>query len=479
MGRGSVVADHSKSRGSKSSENAADDLVESMLVGAAKCLGLFVWWAVRFPLVSVPIVVALSMSVLAGWRLGVVVVVVSVVSYGLWCYLDRESFDRVVWQPIRQSWLTWWRYKRCWEHVCALHELTARLGERTLVPTLQWVNIGATSDVLAVRIVTGQCLADWQKRGDALAEAWRAQRVTIRSATPGELRITLHHGDAVAAARPLPRPASGANADPGAAVVGVTDAGRWWRVPVLGHHILVAGATGSGKGSVVWSLIAALAPGIRAGWVRLFVVDPKGRMEFGRGATLFTGFAYDNSEHTLALLRTVVTVMQKRAEQLRGHTRLHTPTVAAPLIVLVIDELASLTAYIGDRKIRTEVEQLLGLLLSQGRAVGVSVVAAVQDPSKDVLPIRQLFTVRVGLRMTEATQTAMVLGAAARDAGAVCDHIPTATPGVGYVLQDDAAEPIRVRAFHVTDADIDYLAMYFPTDQHRVRASDSDQRRAP
>ena len=479
MGRGLVVAGQPKSRGSNSSENVVDDLIETMLVGTAKAVGWLAWWGVRFPFASTPIVIALSASVLAGWRLGVVVAVVYAIGYGLWWYLDRESFHRVVWQPIQQSWLTWWRYKRSWEHVSTLHGLTARLGERTLLPRLQWVNIGATCDVLAVRIVTGQCVADWQKRSDALAEAWRARRITIRSTTPGELRITLHHSDALAAARHLPRPATAATADPGAAVVGVTEAGRWWRVPVLGHHILVAGATGSGKGSVVWSLIAALAPGIRAGSVRLLVVDPKGGMEFGRGAGLFTGFAYDNSEHTLALLRSVVTVMQKRAGRLRGHTRLHIPTVAAPLIVLVVDELASLTAYIGDRKIRTEVEQLLGLLLSQGRAVGVSVVAAVQDPSKDVLPIRQLFTVRVGLRMTEPTQSTMVFGAAARDAGAVCDDIPTATPGVGYVLEDGATEPMRVRAFNVTDADIDYLTEHFPAAQRHLRLAANDQRRAP
>ena len=66
--------------------------------------------------------------------------------------------------------------------------------------------------------------------------------------------------------------------------------------------------------------------------------------------------------------------------------------------MLIVDEIASLTAYTGDRKTRTEVEQLVGLLLSQGRAVGVSVIAGVQDPSKDVLPIRQLFSIRVGLR---------------------------------------------------------------------------------
>ena len=74
----------------------------------------------------------------------------------------------------------------------------------------------------------------------------------------------------------------------------------WWRLPVLGQHILVAGATGSGKGSVLWSIIAGLAPGVRVGWVRLLVIDPKGGMEFGRGQKLFTGFAYDDGDDTLA-----------------------------------------------------------------------------------------------------------------------------------------------------------------------------------
>ena len=63
--------------------------------------------------------------------------------------------------------------------------------------------------------------------------------------------------------------------------------------------------------------------------------------------------------------------------------------------------------------------------------------------------------------MTETTQTTMVLGAAARDAVALCDEISTATPGVAYVCQDGRAEPLRVRAFHVADDDIDYLAEHF------------------
>src|SRR6516225_11441276 len=151
-------------------------------------------------------------------------------------------------------------------------------------------------------------------------------------------------------------------------------------------------------------------------------------MELGPGASMFSFFAHDATGQTLELLRALVTLMHERANRLRGHARLHTPTTADPLFVVVIDEIAALTAYVTDRKIKTEIEQLLGLLLSQGRAVGISVVAAVQDPSKDTLPVRQLFTVRIGLRLTEASQTAMVLGQGARDAGAECDLIADTTP---------------------------------------------------
>jgi S-DNA-T family DNA segregation ATPase FtsK/SpoIIIE len=243
--------------------------------------------------------------------------------------------------------------------------------------------------------------------------------------------------------------------------VGITDTHQWWRVPVLGHHLLIAGATGAGKGSVLWSLIVGLAPSVKTGQVRLCVVDPKGGMELGAGAALFTAFSHDATDTTLDVLRALVTVMSARANRLRGHSRLHTPTPSEPLFVVIIDEIAALTAYVIDRKIRAEIEHLLGLLLSQGRAVGISVVAAIQDPSKDTLPVRQLFTVRVGLRLTEASQTAMVLGQGARDGGAECELIADTTPGVGYVMIDGTAQPQRVRAFHVTDPDITDLTTRF------------------
>jgi S-DNA-T family DNA segregation ATPase FtsK/SpoIIIE len=463
------------SNNSHSTGSAVDEGVATIVMALAKGVGLLVWWSVLFPMISIP---ALA-SVWIGFRFGPVFVLVLAVVSGLalaaWWQLSPTSFQQWVTHPIRTRWRIWWVYRSRWTAICTLHGLTAKLDQRTLVPTLRSVTVGATCDVVVVRVLTGQSVTDWQNRAAALAEAFRASRVTIRSIKPGQIGITAHHGDALATPIRLPRPARDTEVDPCSVRVGVTDAGAWWRQPVLGQHILVAGATGSGKGSVLWSIIAALAPGVRASWVRLLVIDPKGGMEFGRGQTLFAGFAHDNGEDTLALLRALTTVMQQRAQRLRGNTLLHTPTVAEPLIVLIFDEIASLTAYTGDRKTRAEVEQLVGLLLSQGRAVGVSVIAAVQDPSKDVLPIRQLFSIRVGLRMTESTQTTMVLGAAARDAGAVCDQIPTSTPGVGYVCADGTSEPVRVRAFNVTDPDIDYLATHFAHQQRSAGASENRQ----
>jgi S-DNA-T family DNA segregation ATPase FtsK/SpoIIIE len=144
--------------------------------------------------------------------------------------------------------------------------------------------------------------------------------------------------------------------------------------------------------------------------------------------------------------------------------------VDEPLIVIAIDELANLTAYLPDRKLKDRISQAISLLLTQGRAVGVVVVAALQDPRKDVVTFRNLFPTKVALRLDEPSQVDMVLGDGARDQGARCDQIPESQPGVGYVRVDGVREPIRVRAGWVTDADIATMATRYrppaPTPAH-------------
>lgn len=245
--------------------------------------------------------------------------------------------------------------------------------------------------------------------------------------------------------------------------VGQREDGLPWLVRLLGTHILIAGVTGAGKGSVVWSLLRAVASSIRSGVVQVWAVDPKGGMELGLGRPLFARFAYADYEQMVDLLDDAVTVMKDRAARLAGHVRQHTPTAAEPLIVVLVDEVANLTAYLPDRDLRRRADAALALLLTQGRAVGVTVVAALQDPRKEILNYRNLFPTKVALRLDEPSQVDMVLGAGARDRGALADTIPDTSPGVGYVREDGSAAVTRVRAAYVTDAEIAQLAADYPT----------------
>jgi S-DNA-T family DNA segregation ATPase FtsK/SpoIIIE len=103
----------------------------------------------------------------------------------------------------------------------------------------------------------------------------------------------------------------------------------------------------------------------------------------------------------------------------------------------------------------------LATLTTQGRAVGYAVVAALQDPRKDVLAIRNLFPDRIAMRLDEPEQVDMVLGDGARDRGAACELIsadPATGAGTAYIRLEGDPDPVRVRAGWVTDADIRVMA---------------------
>lgn len=160
-------------------------------------------------------------------------------------------------------------------------------------------------------------------------------------------------------------------------------------------------------------------------------------------------------------LEEAVTVIRRRAAKLRGRVRQHIPTPGDPLYLIVIDELANLTAYCPDRKVKDRIKDALSVILSQGRAVAVHVVAALQDPRKEVLPYRGLFPTRIALRLAEASEADMVLGDGARDRGALCDQIPHGLPGVGYVALDGDPMPVRVRMSYLDDGDTRQLATVY------------------
>jgi S-DNA-T family DNA segregation ATPase FtsK/SpoIIIE len=149
--------------------------------------------------------------------------------------------------------------------------------------------------------------------------------------------------------------------------------------------------------------------------------------------------------------------MQERAERFAGLQRDHTPTTDHPFVVVVVDEIAFLTAYQPDRKLRDRTLAAMATLTTQGRAAGYCVVAALQDPRKEVLNIRNLFPDKIALRLDEPSQADLILGDGARDRGAACDQIssdPATGAGVGYIRLEASPDPIRVRAAFVSDDDI-------------------------
>jgi len=331
-----------------------------------------------------------------------------------------------------------------------------------------------------VRLLPGQVLTDWAAVAERLAKTFGAVDCRVRSHKRNRRQVVLWFlvdDPLITIVAPI-EPDESPNLK--ALTVAVREDGLMYRLRLLGTHLLIAGATGAGKGSVLWSIVAALGPGIRSGLVQVWALDPKGGMELAAGRKLFAKFCYGgddaaNWESAFAdLLDEAVAIMRARQTRLRGFSRLHKPTVDEPFIVVVVDELASLTAYVTDRDAKRRIGSALSLLLSQGRAVGVTVVGALQDPRKEVLPFRDLFPTRLALRLAEAAQVGLVLTDGARARGARCDEIPESLPGVGYVGIDGEAEPVRVRFPYISDEHIaDLVDAYTPGQSERPAAGGS------
>ncbi|MGV9681005.1 FtsK/SpoIIIE domain-containing protein [Nocardia sp. NPDC003482] len=312
--------------------------------------------------------------------------------------------------------------------------------------------------VVDVLMHGNQSLSTWSndKTCEAMAHYMGVSKVVASSPAPGCVRLSLRVHDTLA--EPVLRStAPFEELDLTAVPVGVREDGDLWRLQILYRRILIAGASDSGKGSVLWSIILGLGPAIRAGLVDVWMADPKGGMEFGRGEDrLWVRFEW-TADGILAMLTEAEHAMQERAARLKAaKVRKFVPTPDEPLNVLIIDEYAAMSAFATPEQMK-EGMRLLGLLLTQGRAVGWSVIVAVQDPSKETVPNRQLFTTRVGLRLDEPTQVAMIHGQGARDRGARCDEIPESTQGVAYVGEDGTTEFARVRAFWIDDDQADAI----------------------
>jgi S-DNA-T family DNA segregation ATPase FtsK/SpoIIIE len=398
-----------------------------------------------------------------------------------WWRAHPASFDRWAAPRIRSTWRRWTAYRgRRWRDVldeCDLTREHRRTGQ-LLVPRIVRVHsITPSVDVLTVRMVRGQETAMFTDRADALADALGAHQVAVSRARPGVVTIIVERRMPFEHVLDAPAiPDSVDEVDLTALDIGDDEFGRPFTLRIKGKPVLVVGGTGAGKSSFLWGPLRQMGPMIRNGLVRPWVIDLKGGVETDRGAPLFHRWA-TNMPDALKLLEEFATSMTDRQAWMRAAGLRDCPiSYDTPYELLIIDELAMLTAYGDDPRAVREALRLLSVIMTQGRAAAHGLIAYVQEPTKDVVDVRDLFGVRICLGVAAASHVDMALGEGARDRGALADQIPgdPEHAGIGFVIDPVTRLPVRLRAGWTSDADVDELVQRCALTQDSADRDDAE-----
>ncbi|MBN6039118.1 FtsK/SpoIIIE domain-containing protein [Amycolatopsis sp. 195334CR] len=422
-------------------------------------------WMVRHPGFLAAPAGTFGAGVELGWAATGGIVGGTTAALGAWYRAHPDSFDRLAAPRLRAVRRRWTAYLgprwKATLRACDLYTVHRKTGEEHFPRITKVRAYSPTVDVLHLALPKGQHVRQFEANAEMLADALRAYRVGVERVKPGVVGLVIQRAEAFTEVIDAPEmPWDSDAVDLADLYVGEDEYGNEWRQGILGRHVFGAGATGSGKNSIPMSMLRAMAPMLRDGLVRLWLCDPK-QMEFAKLAPIAHRYAADN-EACGDLVGDYVEAMQERQREFAAEGRRKiTVSRETPLDLLVLDEIGALLAY-GDPSTARELRRQLALVGSQGRATGNSMLALVQEPTKDTVPIRDLFTDRFCLRVTAASHVDMALGDNARLRGAVADEIPNdpATAGIGYVIRQRSRVPMQVRASYVADHEIDELVAF-------------------
>jgi len=225
-------------------------------------------------------------------------------------------------------------------------------------------------------------------------------------------------------------------------------------------HLLIAGATGSGKSVCINSIVACLLCNNTPDDLRLIMVDPK-RVEL----TNFNGIPHlmfpvvVDLERVVGTLRLVTREMDQRYRRFASvgarniedyNQRMAAEGEHMPCIVVVIDELADLMMLAPD-----EVERAVCRIAQMSRATGIHLIIATQRPSVDVVTglIKANFPARISFAVTSQVDSRVILdmGGAERLLGR----------GDMLYMASDRASPMRLQGCFVSDRELNRLVRYW------------------
>ena len=423
-------------------------------------------WGVRHPgVVSAPAAVTYS-GVELGWLTTGSITGGAAAGLVGWYRAHPATFDRFAAPRVRSAWRRWSAYLGPrWANAMRSCELTRehpRTGEERVPRIIRVRSHTPHVDTIHVKICPGQHARTFEQALPELAEALRAERVAVERVKPLVIALIVQRREPFTETITAPDMVDDPDAvDLSSLYVGDTEYGDDLRFAVTGgNHTFIAGATGAGKNSIPAGLLRGIAPAIRDGLVRLWICDPK-QLEFSALEPIAHRYASDNQDCADLVDEYVQNMEQTQRWLSNTGNRKVSISRETPLDLLILDELGALLAY-GDAGASRALRKSLALVGSQGRATGHTMLGLVQEPTKDTVPVRELFTVRVCLRVTSDSHVDMVLGDGARLRGALADEIPNdpATAGIGYVIRPRTRVPMRFRAAYVTDEQLQALVRF-------------------
>ena len=172
-------------------------------------------------------------------------------------------------------------------------------------------------------------------------------------------------------------------------------------------HLLIAGATGSGKSTAEHSLLYTISALRNPRDTCFLLLDPK-RVELAQWRkTRFCAAYADEPEKIIDLLRQVNRKMDSCYSYLQLHGLTHAP---AGDTYVIVDELADLMV---DRAVKDDCFRLLQRIAALGRAARFHLIACTQAPSRAIIPaaLTLNFTHKLALRCDSQIESRQVINA--------------------------------------------------------------------